>query len=440
MKKILLLICLALAISACKRDEPLPAPRPAAPPTLPLVIYPAKNFLVESVTPLLVETTAEALPLWRHYAPGRPTLVLLAAKPALRPYPEELKSAISELVKTAEQPELRRKTISTVANPLLLPDMALSAALDAGFFAQVIWSIPLQPETTLSLEQFRAELIAQKVLSVAEAAAFREEGGSFVGTIRNIPFLATTKEIPAQSGPVLLHIDLTYLQPGYQGEIRTPLHLHLRETLKKLRTSRLQVIASTIALSNLSGELPLSTRFLGGMIRDIFVRPQQLDQAPTALEVLRADAMYRVNFFRKEEIVEKYLLMEKAAPLDPSVKYDLYQSLRQVNRTDESLQKLQQAVVLDSIYCLEYLDLAELAMEKKRPEGALQMCTLAAKIFPENPFIPFFQARIYLELGQREKVKELLSPLQAMTWSKVYFPEMKDEIAGLLAAAQKPGK
>lgn len=459
MKKILLLIALTLCLNACQRDNAAPEKKPVEPPSpaattaavnpaspAKLTIQPSASSPTRPMpgatgAPILVETAAEALPIWRQYAPERPTLVLLASTAGLLPYPEELKGAILELARSAEQPQLRKAAIASVANPILLPEMALSAALDAGFFSRVIWMIPLKPETTLTLEQFRAKLLAQGVLTAKEAADFRAVEGNFVGTVRNIPLLATTTTtIPLQKGPVLLHFDLNYLRAGYHNEIRKQLHLHVRETLQRLRDSHLQVLATTIALSNLTGELPLQTRFLAGMVRNYLAHPQQLDQAVSSHDGLRADAMYLGNFFRKEEVLVKYQALEKTAQRDPSVKYDLYQVLRQFDRIAEAQEKLAQAVALDPVYALEYLTLAELALEKQRPDGALQMYEKAAAIFPENPFIPILKARIYLQIGHPEKVQEILAPVQAVTWSNVYYPQMKTEIDGLLAAAKNQGK
>ena len=451
MKKFFLLLCLATLLGACQRDqpsEPLPSTAPGQPPVASVptlqvaspspaqVTPPTKRLLVDGVTPVVVETPAEALPTWRQYASVRPTLLLLASDPSLLPYPERIKAEVLNLARMADIPTLRKSALPTLANPILLPNMALAAALDAGFFGKVIWLIPMKPDTTLTLEAFRARLVAQGILTETEAAAFRDEGGSFVGTVRNVPFTATTKTLPPQKEPLLLHLDLSYFRPGYHSEIREPLHHHVRGLLISLRESHLSVLATTVSLSNLSTELPLTTRFLGGMVSRLFVEPKRLDEALSSQEALRADAMYLSNFFRKEDVLEKYLLMEKAAPRDPSIKYDLYLTLRQFNRVEEAQEKLREAVVLDPIYGLEYLVLAELALQKERPDGALQMFDKAAAIFPENPFIPLYKARLYAQLGHPEKVKEILAPLQEVIWSDLYFPQMKAEVDGLLAGVK----
>lgn len=438
MKRFFFLICLTLALSACQRDDGPPDRTPAL-SQRPAVSYPTKPLLIESVIPTMVETPAEALPVWRQYEPGRPILVLLANNPSLRPYPEQLSAQIRTLVTSGDQAAMRNSARASVANPLLLPDMALSAALDAGFFSQVIWQIPLKPDANLTLEQFLSDGIAQGVLNELEAQSFRAEGMDFVGSIRGTPFRVTNAAIPPQTSPVLLHIEIGYLQPGYVSEIRKPLHQHVWEKLSKLRDARLRVIDCTISYSNVTGELPLATRFLGGVIRDMLAQPHLLDQEPSAQVSLRAKAMYLENFFRKEEVLGKYHELEKMAPQEASVKYSLYQTLRRVNRTDEALEKLDQAVALDPVYGLEYIDLAQLALKKQRLTGALQMCEKAVKIFPDNPFITFTQARILVQMGQHEKAKTLVDPLLAMTWSDVYYPQMKGEIAALLHVAGGAG-
>jgi predicted Zn-dependent protease len=88
---------------------------------------------------------------------------------------------------------------------------------------------------------------------------------------------------------------------------------------------------------------------------------------------------------------------------------------------------------------LEFLRLAGLALEKERPDGALQMYEKAAAIFPDNPFILIYKARVYALLGHPEKVMEILTPLQDVAWSDIYFPQMKAEVEGMLAAAKNQG-
>ena len=151
---------------------------------------------------------------------------------------------------------------------------------------------------------------------------------------------------------------------------------------------------------------------------------------------LRSNALYLENFIQREEIRKIYLEMEKEDPGDPAVKFGLYHISRQLNKTDDALEYLREAVQLDKVYAGEYLSLSELAMEKKRPEQAVKMVQLARSAQPENPFILLQLVRGLLNTGQQEDAKALKPELTALMWSKIYYPQQSEETAGLLSLLQ----
>ena len=79
--------------------------------------------------------------------------------------------------------------------------------------------------------------------------------------------------------------------------------------------------------------------------------------------------------------------METTHPTDPSVKYGLYQVSRDLKDATKALEYLQQAVSIDPVYALEYLQLFSVAKERNRPQQALKMLRLAEEALPDNPFI-----------------------------------------------------
>ena len=133
----------------------------------------------------------------------------------------------------------------------------------------------------------------------------------------------------------------------------------------------------------------------------------------------RARALYLENFFKKEEVRTIYEEMEKKAPNDPSVKYALYQILRQFKEGDRALNYLAQAVKLDRVYALEYLTLADLAQEQNLPAQVQRMLMLASEAFPDNVFMQLRLAGFLKTSGHAEMAEKLLIKLRKQPWSPV---------------------
>lgn len=435
-----LLFLLLLCLCACdpQRQES-GAPATA---TAPVAASAAGSFtplLKESVEPLLVEAPGEALAAWRPRGEERPALLLLANDPFLRPLPPGLTDEILALARSANPDELRRRGTARVPDPLLLPEMTVTAALRAGFFSRLIWVLPLAAEGEMNLDTLRGQLREYGALTEEEAAALRPDGGGVSGTaqglpLRIVPLAALT--VPAE--PVMLHIDLSYFSPLYKGEIKTPLYPLLGRTLQRLRTLNLSVGAVTISRSNLDGGLPLETRFIADDLAELFRRPELLDSPLPELWDRRSRTLYLANFFQKERIRDLLEEMRQEAPEDASVAYALYQVLRQFREGSAALAELDRAVALDPVYGREYLDLVPVALDKDQPDEALHMLDLAAKVFPDDPFIPVDRVGLLLRSGCGREGRDLLRRLQKLPWSPIYYPDMLQRLEGMAKASDDP--
>lgn len=443
--RLVFLFCLLLSCAACKKNDTPAPPVTTSPkavqlqvpePALPLSAAP---FLSQPIPTTVIESTNEALPIWRGFAKNRPALIIVANNPAMIPVPDKFHEETERLIKNADAKELIRRSSPNIADPLILPAMSLGVALDAGWFSRVIWVFPSKklPED-LDLATFQQQLIDAQIASPDEAASFTLNNGSFSGIIRGRPFTAAHADaLPALEQSALLHIDADYFKPLYNGEIKTPLYPLMTGLLDKIKARGWKIAAATVALSNQQYDsLPLTTRFLGKDLATILQDPQMLKETFPRQWERRSNALYLENFMQKEEIRQVYLEMEKEDPADPAVKFGLYNISRQLNKTDAALEYLRTAVQLDKIYAGEYLALSELAMEKKRPEKSVEMLQLARSAQPDNPFILIQMVRAMLNTGQQEEAKTLKPNLAALNWSELYYPEQKEEVAGLLSLLQ----
>ncbi len=415
--------------------------RAAEPPAIPL--------LQNSIAPALLELPTQALGQWRKFRGTKPALVLLSKDPFLQPIPAQLSKEALRLVAKGSDEELETKLFSQSSSPLLLPKMALSAAMRADLFSKVYWLLPSTAKIEqLSIEVFRQQLIASGLASKEEARGFTLADGIFSGSILGVSFKALhPSAVLKVKEPVVLHIDLSYFAPLYKDEVKTPVFALAYETLKQLRQASLQVLAVSLTAGNQTHDVPLGSRFILGVMDRLFKEPQLLDSPlPTGWEQ-RRQALLLPNFFKHDLERDTYLGLIKTAPADASLHYALYGAYRNLKQGNLALEALAQAVNLDPIYALEYLELAQTANKKNLPDQALRMLRLTADALPRNPFYQLYIAEALMAAGAAEQAGPLLSRLQQLPWSSVYYPDMQQKLEAMEKAAQhkidsaeEPGK
>lgn len=436
------ILALILTLWGCQKEDGHPStpetkepPRPlATAPLSPAVPLTAPVFLSKPINATLVESTNEALPIWRRYAKNRPLLAIVAQGPALVSIPKEKFDDSKTLLASADDGILKKRTGLNDPDPVFLPPMSVTAALDAGWIDGVIWIFPTSgaPET-INPELFRQQIVEAGIATTAEAQGLVFEAGVFRGNVRGRPFLAAPlKALPAVEQPVLLHIDCDYFKTLYKGEIKTPLYPLLIETLTAMGERQWKVAEVSVARSTLGG-LPLATRFVAGQLADIVTDPEMLARPLPDNWTERANALYLENFLQKDKVRDIYLDLVKEDPADPSLRYALYQSYRQYAKGgDEALEHLQVAVQIDPVYALEYSALSELAAQKQLPAQSLKMLRLARAARPDDPFILMLLARTLLNSGDRSNSATIQAELQKINWSTIYYPEQGEARDGLV--------
>ena len=384
----------------------------------------------------LVEQPAQALSVWRQFRASKPTLVLLSQDPFLLPVPETLRKEAIELIQTGSLESLAEKTSASNSDPLLLPSMAVSSALQSGLFAKVVWVLPTTvPNEQLNVDRFRQQLLDLGAISPNEAQSLVKHDGRIDGSVRGLPFQAVSiNALPDLDGPVLLHIDLGYFKPLYKGEIKTKLYPLLYNTCKALQAKNWDASAATISYSNTSGALPLAVRFIGPTLASLLENPERLTKPMPLNWQKRAKALYLPNFLQTEKERDLYLEMEADLPESPAVKYALYQVSRKTKEGTKALEYLAKAVEIDPVYALEYLSLASTAEEKNLSEQALKMMLHINQALPDNPFITMQVATRLNSLGHTDQALQSIKKLQQLPWSKVYYPNMPDGLAALEAS------
>jgi tetratricopeptide (TPR) repeat protein len=427
---IVLLLVLLGFVTACSRQEESPGEK--TPTSSPAPV--SQLLLGEPLRLDSVELTPASLAVWRRVVRSKTVLLLLSNDPLLQPVPEQIRPAVMERVRSATAQQLAARGSLRDADPLILRDMTVDAALRAGFFSHLIWVIPRQSDAEgIDLEVLRRNLMAAGFASEDEVATLQLQGEQVFGQLRNIDvtvtFLDQLKSLPE---PLLVHIDLSYFAKLYRNEIKTPLLPLLYSTLQQLQALKVKVLAVTSGAGNLEGRISLDVRYLGEMLATLFKAPAMLDQEPPQSWRWQGEIQYLTNFIQKEKVLELALQMEQAAPQSAWVKFTLCRAAQERNDGEAALTSLAQAVQVDSVYALEYENLAEQAYDRGRPDAALQMLKLAQQSFPDNPHLRLRIAQLANELGDRKTALELARPLQSLDWSEVYYPQMPQYLEGFI--------
>ncbi len=450
MRWTVLLLCFCV-LSGC--DTPVDVDRPEAPllhstaqtgetpRTLAAAIEPlaAMTLLNEPTLLHRFENTAEALSVWRLVKSARPTLLLLSNNPHLQPVPEPMRKRVSALINSASVAELAEASSDRRPAPLMLPGMAIDAALRNGWLREMIWALPLRdPDQELSLDNFSKQLAQTGMADEAELASLRLHEQAFSGQLRNTPFKAAAlQQITGIDSPVIIHIDLSYFQPLYKNEIATPILDVVFNTLATLKEMKLETLAVTFSYGHLDSQISLDVRFLGDIVSYLIEDPARLDQPIPINWKRQRDALYLANFFQKEEIYKLHLAQDKDEPGAAWVKFNLYRAAASEKQGSQALAYLAEAVSLDPPFAREYLSLSDMAYERQRPDEALRMLSLAAETFPEDVFIKLQMAQLAGESGEKTKALSLLDQLSTFEWSKFYYPQMPEDLENFKAYLQQ---
>ena len=406
----------------------------------PHLAEPAADISVPQETTLLLqkattlqryEVPSQALLSWYALREARPALLIYANDPLLQTISPSIQNNLMEQLAKGNDSSLDL-TSSDIA---ILPKMTLEAALQAGFFSAIYWVMPVTVEMAeLSINVFRTQMMQLGAMDDEEARQLTLHDGVFSGTVGGVPFHALHPKAKfAINGPTVFHFDLSYLAPLYQGEIKSQVYPLIYQTLKLLRDQRVETISASFSYSQISGEIPLGSRFIGDVFAQLFTKPQLLDENLPQSWQQRAKALYLPELFSNSDARKTLLGLLATEPDDPSVHYALYSISRQVSAARNSaLDHLAEAVRRDPVYALEYLQLAPVAREMGQPDEALRMLRLANEASPDNPFITLERAKALVKAGQGENAAPLLRQLRNREWSKIFYPDMPAYLEQLL--------
>lgn len=120
------------------------------------------------------------------------------------------------------------------------------------------------------------------------------------------------------------------------------------------------------------------------------------------------------------------------------MKFSLFRSAADHREGTAALAYLAEAVRLDPVYALEYLDLADMAYEKGRPDEALRMLRQAARALPEVPRIRLNIAQLSHDVGDTTEALGEVDALRRLPWSSIYYPDTAKYLEGFASDLRRP--
>lgn len=430
--RMLPVVCAAVLalLSACQRSDDTTTVKPSAPPPQAAAVV-GTTLFHRPLALQRVELVPQALAVWRQFADRKPTLLLVSDIPMLSPPPPQLRERIDTLAQGGTPRELSRYSHPKSPELLIHPDMTVDTALRLGWLGELVWALPLPDSGAgLTLEPFRKQLLARELVTAQEADSLSDDGRQIRGRLRDTPFRAGVfRELDPFSGPLLVHIDLSYFKNLYKNDIATPLLEIVIQTLGDLRERNLPVLAVTFSYGHLDERMALDVRFLGEFIALLTEQPENFEKPLPANFGRQAEILYLANFFQKEKIRDLALAQEKDLPAAPWVKFNLFRSAAEHKDGAQALDYLAKAVALDRVYAVEYPELARHAYEKGRPEEARRMLELAAQAIPEDPHLRLQLAQLTAEAGDKKAARAMVEQLRQLPWQPAYFAVFQDYLA-----------
>ncbi len=358
----------------------------------PLTAVAEKPFQLLFTDPVIshkVEADTEALFYWRELADSRPSLILLSSSPLLQPVPDPAKQKARKLIENASLDKIRERAVDPVSDPLLFPGSSLTMALDLDWFSEVLWIVPIKPETSFpTLAQFIQSVENSPLEELLDLENLTLEKQCISSKIKNIPIRICSLADPIEvTQPAIFHAELSYFQGLHINPIKTPIFQTLLEQAASIRDQKWPIKMATLSSGNVQGSISLDVRFLTDSLMQLIDNPQSLNEETEQLGSGIDSALYTESMFLSAGAHDIFLSLKKNYPDNPHLNYLLYKSYSRTKNGGMALKSLSEAVASDPVYALEYFILHDRAREKGQPTAALAMLNHAETAFPDNPFI-----------------------------------------------------
>lgn len=377
-----------------------------------------------------VEADTEALFHWRELTDSKPPLILLSSSPLLKPVAKLAKKEAQQLAQNSSLANIRKRAVYPASDPLFFPGSALTIALDLNWFSEILWVVPVKTGTQFpTLPQFIQSVKNSLLEQLLDLENLTLEKQCFSSKLKKTPIrICSLAEKIEINQPAIFHAEMSYFEGLHVNPIKTPIFQTLLEQAASIRNQKWPIKMATISSGNIQGSISLDVRFLADSLKQLTENPQIMNEKTEQFGNAIDSALYTENMYLSGEAHAIYLNLKEKFPDNPHLNYLLYNSYSRTKNGSMALESLAKAVSADPVYALEYLTLHDLAREKGQPAAAITMLNHAETAFPENPFIKWQTANFLASLKHKEMALPYIEKLQEMTWSKIYYPDVHEQL------------
>ncbi len=382
-----------------------------------------------------LEFPGEAIPLIRQ-SEEKPWLLLLSGDPFLQPVPQELAVRANKLIKKGGAESFAFSSRFLIPDPILLPQKTLRSLLESDLVTGASWLLPLPEGVRLpDIDQIQNNLASEDLASERELASLSIVNNRSQINIANHPLrFSTLRQETPPSGPLWVHIDLSYLTPLYNNEVKTPLFPLLGSIVRQINRLQSRIIGISISASTYEGAVPMQLRFVSSALAVALSDSSVLEEVPVEWAQL-SRILYLQEFHQVDDILQTVNRMITSNPDSPLAHYRMYRIQQMKHKSEEAEKALLEAIRLDVGYTPELLLLAMKAFERKDIAEAIRLQQLATQSLPQPAFAELDLAGLYLLDKQPEPARNFLAQLKTLPWSQVYYPGIPERIDAMLQEA-----
>ena len=373
MKKsaVLVMLMLAVLLSACSKKQPETPPKGAV------------RVGLDSIKARMLEQDTFNIPYWlEHGANGR-ILVRLSSLPGIKPVSESGLASVKEAARSRNFKALTEMGGAGVAkdSTIFTAENTAYVAHELGIVDEVYWVVPtFESITQPDLDRFKDFLKKDLPGQESEIDALTLKDKVAEGKINGIPIkIMAILDVPPIDKPVLLNIECSYFSALYKNEKETRILGFVSGFFVALKDRKLTAELVSISPSNVGGFVPVRFRYLALYVWTLLNKPTLLDGQPPADWSERADA-WKVEERSPREALPIYKNLVKTYPQDTASLYDLSGVYFKLGDMENCRKALAEAAKIDPVYNLGYVEYAtRLTQAGKKAEAERFVAALGRK-------------------------------------------------------------
>lgn len=264
----------------------------------------------------------------------------------------------------------------------------LHAGYLLGVVKEVIWVLPANPRSLSDIQKVRGWL-QQVGFDPASAQSFHMDHGVIRGNRAGMPMvICTSTQIPPQTEPVLVSLDIDYLMGKHKDPLSSPMLQATLDLFHHLAAAKLATDSILVSYSVHGGSIPVMHKYTGDYLAQLLQQPSLLESDLPRLWLARDELLKTRARGEMELALQMAAGLVAQEPYNASLHMEQAFAQLQANQLEESLASMAATVALDPSYFLAYLEMALVVgqsaqyVDAARTTAIDQIFHAAGQIFP----------------------------------------------------------